>query len=79
MISRFQKKNIVKSLLSFPVVALMGPRQVGKTTLAKELAQECVRSVIYLDLELSSDLNRLQSPELYLREHADSLIIIGRS
>ena len=72
MISRFQKKNIVKSLLSFPVVALMGPRQVGKTTLAKELAQECGRSVIYLDLELSSDLNRLQSPELYLREHADS-------
>ena len=76
MIGRLQKNNIIKSLLSFPVVALMGPRQVGKTTLAKELAQEYGRSVIYLDLELSSDLNRLQSPELYLREHADSLIII---
>ena len=76
MISRFQKNTITKSLQTYPVVALMGPRQVGKTTLAKELAQKHDSSVIYLDLELHSDLNKLQSPELYLREHADSLIII---
>ena len=76
MIARLQKDTIAKSLQTFPVVALMGPRQVGKTTLAKELAQQHDSSVIYLDLELPSDLNKLQSPELYLRDHADSLIII---
>ena len=76
MIERFKYAAVMKSLQTFPVTALLGPRQVGKTTLAKQLAGQYGGSTIYLDLELPSDLNKLQSPELYLREHSDALIII---
>lgn len=67
---------MLQSLQSFPVTALIGPRQVGKTTLAKQVAEECGAAAVYLDLELHSDINKLQSPELYLREHAGALVII---
>lgn len=76
MIARNKHASLLKSLRTFPVTALLGPRQVGKTTLAKQLAQEYGAAVIYLDLELPSDLNKLQSPELYLREKSEALIII---
>ncbi|MCP9231774.1 AAA family ATPase [Mesorhizobium sp. LMG 17147] len=46
-----------------PAVALLGPRQVGKTTLALELAER--RPSIYLDLESDADRARLAEPELY--------------
>ena len=57
-----------------PAVALLGPRQVGKTTLALEVAKS--RPSVYLDLESSSDLHKLSDPELYLREHAKELVIL---
>lgn len=76
MIPRIKEDQIFKSLRAFPVTAILGPRQVGKTTLARKLAKQSDASTIYLDLELPSDLNKLQSPELYLREHGDCLIII---
>ncbi|NQU38667.1 MAG: ATP-binding protein [Lentisphaerae bacterium] len=49
----------------FPVTAIVGPRQCGKTTLAK-VFMEGVRSALYLDLERPSDLARLAEPETYL-------------
>lgn len=76
MIARNIYSAVLASLRTFPVTALLGPRQVGKTTLARQLVQEYGAPVIYLDLELPSDLNKLQSPELYLRENSGSLIII---
>jgi predicted AAA+ superfamily ATPase len=76
MIERLKYAAVLQSLHTFPVTALLGPRQVGKTTLAKQLAGHYGGPTIYLDLELPSDLNKLQSPELYLREHGDALIII---
>lgn len=76
MINRLLKKSVRVSLQTFPVSALIGPRQVGKTTLAKKVAEEYGAPAVYLDLELHSDLNKLQSPELYLQEHANALIII---
>ena len=57
-----------------PAVALLGPRQAGKTTLALELAKN--RPSIYLDLESDTDLNKLQEPELYLASHQDKLVIL---
>jgi len=57
-----------------PAVALLGPRQVGKTTLALALARE--RSAIYLDLESEADRAKLAEPELYLAQHADKLVIL---
>ncbi len=57
-----------------PAVALLGPRQVGKTTLALEIG--ATRSSLYLDLESASDRARLAEPELYLASHSDALVIL---
>jgi predicted AAA+ superfamily ATPase len=65
----------VASLLeNAPAVALIGPRQVGKTTLALEVAEN--RPSVYLDLESESDRARMGSPELYFEDHADELVIL---
>lgn len=76
MINRHLYPSLVKSLRRFPVVALVGPRQVGKTTLAKQLAASGSIKAIYIDLEKPSDLAKLSEPELYLQSHADKLIIL---
>lgn len=57
-----------------PAVGLIGPRQVGKTTLALEVAKD--RPAVYLDLESESDLARMGSPELYCEDHADELVVL---
>lgn len=75
MIIRSLKKEIVTALAQFPVVGLIGPRQCGKTTLAKELAAD-FGTGFYLDLEKPSDLSRLADPELFLSQYADKLIIL---
>jgi predicted AAA+ superfamily ATPase len=58
-----------------PAVALLGPRQVGKTTLALDVAAKHPGS-IYLDLESEADRFKLSEPELYLSEHLDKLVIL---
>ncbi len=75
MIKRNLQKTIEKSLEAFPIVGILGSRQVGKTTLAKNM-QQMRRNAVYLDLELPSDFNKLQDPELYLNQYLDSLVII---
>lgn len=57
-----------------PAVALLGPRQVGKTTLALEAARG--RPSLYLDLESERDRARLAEPELYLPSQQDKLVIL---
>lgn len=60
-----------------PVVALLGPRQVGKTTLALSIGERVnSKTCSYLDLELDSDLNKLTDPESYLRRFEGKLLII---
>lgn len=76
MISRILSGHILDSLDKFPVVGLIGPRQAGKTTLAKGIAAECPDKVAYLDLELPSDRDRLEEAELYLRRHPAELIVL---
>ena len=76
MIKRDLQIKIQESLKDFPVVGILGSRQVGKTTLAKNLQYNLERKSLYLDLELPSDLNKLEEAELYLRQYSDSLIII---
>lgn len=75
MIDRKLRETIIKSLALYPVVGLIGCRQVGKTTLAKMIA-EGAKDVLYLDLELPSDIAKLQDPELYLSQFPDRLVII---
>ncbi|WP_236575252.1 MULTISPECIES: ATP-binding protein [unclassified Sphingobium] len=55
-------------------MALLGPRQVGKTTLAQEVGE--ARSSLYLDLESEADRAKLTEPELYLSAHEDKLVIL---
>jgi predicted AAA+ superfamily ATPase len=66
---------LVKTLLEqSPAVVLTGPRQVGKTTLALDLAE--LRPSTYLDLESEADRARLTEPELYLADHEDELLVL---
>lgn len=76
MIQRNLENTIIKSLSSFPIVAIVGSRQVGKTTLAKFILNKVNKKSIYLDLELFSDLNKLSDPELYLKQFENDLVII---
>lgn len=59
-----------------PAVVLLGPRQVGKTTLARQIAASWPQGAVYLDLELPSDRRRLDDAEAYLRAQAPRLVVI---
>jgi len=76
MIPRKIQQDVEKSLTQYPVVGILGPRQVGKTTLAKAIKSAWPQNTVYLDLELPSDLNKLREPELYLGQFTDVLVII---
>jgi len=76
MIPRLVQPRVAQLLEEFPAVALLGPRQVGKTTLALSLAEALGESALYLDLELPSDRAKLSDPELYLNQHEDRLVIL---
>ncbi|MBI4939066.1 MAG: ATP-binding protein [Nitrosomonadales bacterium] len=75
MINRRLLPLIEHSLADFPAVALLGPRQVGKTTLARIVANERPGS-LYLDLERPSDLAKLADPELFLSRHVNQLVVL---
>jgi uncharacterized protein len=76
MIKRFATEDILESLSHFPVTGIVGSRQVGKTTLAKELLSKIDKPSLYLDLELTSDIARLQNAQLFLQSHQDKCVII---
>ncbi len=82
-IKRKLSSQIQMGLKQFPVCAVLGSRQVGKTTLAKKLAQDSIENMelhyqqsIHLDLENPADLNRLTDPQIYLEKHQGKLIVI---
>lgn len=64
----------------FPAVAILGPRQVGKTTLARQLADGLLPTgapaALYLDLETPADLAQLSDPSAFFARHADRLVIL---
>jgi predicted AAA+ superfamily ATPase len=76
MIPRVAKARLLDLLQRFPAVALLGPRQAGKTTLALSLEEQLRPQALYLDLELPSDRAKLADPELYLSQHRDRLVIL---
>lgn len=76
MIPRILTPEIGNALKHYPVVGLLGSRQVGKTTLLGELKVSAQREVVYLDLEKPSDINKLSEPELYFSSKKDALFII---
>jgi predicted AAA+ superfamily ATPase len=74
LISRLALAELETRLAHFPAVALLGPRQVGKTTLALQLAAR--RPSVYLDLEAPADQARLSDPLLYLENQAERLVVL---
>ena len=75
MITRRHITLVRRDLSAFPAVVLLGPRQVGKTTLARALASE-VTNALYMDLEDPADAARLANPRRYLDLHRDRLVIL---
>lgn len=74
MITRLAQRQVEVALNRQAVVGLIGPRQVGKTTLALAIAAGWPS--LYLDLESASDRDRLSEPLLYLQQHTDKLVIL---
>ena len=74
MIARLLRPRLSSLLSHIPAVALLGPRQSGKTTLALEIAR--LQNSVYLDLEDENDRAKLSDPNKYLADHDDQLVIL---
>ena len=74
MIERSHRKSVEEALENRAGVVLLGPRQVGKTTLAQDIA--ACRDAVYLDLERAVDRQVLEEPDLYLDEQVGRLVVI---
>ncbi|MGH7552410.1 MAG: ATP-binding protein [Longimicrobiales bacterium] len=76
MIPRLARLALTSRLAQFPAVVLIGPRQVGKTTLARELVDRLGDGAVYVDLERPSDVARLADAERYFELTADRLVVL---
>lgn len=76
MINRVYLADLERGLKQFPAVALLGPRQIGKSTLALTLANKLKKKVVFLDLEKNSDRNKLLDAESFFKAHEAELVII---
>ncbi|GAB2476937.1 ATP-binding protein [Algoriphagus taiwanensis] len=76
MIKRLLFNRLGELMPDFPAIAILGSRQVGKTTLAQVLAEQVDQESIYLDLESPSDRSKLTEPEQYFELHGGKLMIL---
>lgn len=76
MIDRELSRLLIDDLSYFPAIAIVGPRQVGKTTLAQSLGNALPKPMLYIDLESESDQQKLSDAETYLGSQADKCVII---
>jgi uncharacterized protein len=76
LVERRLRASIEARLETMPAVVLLGPRQVGKTTLAQEIAATKGVGAVYLDLERPADRRRLADPDAYLRAQAGKLVVV---
>ncbi len=79
MVPRALQPEVERSLRSFPAVGLVGPRQVGKTTLARMIQADWPGEVVALDLEDPTDLAKLENPEMLLGQYEDRLVILDEA
>jgi uncharacterized protein len=75
MIKRQLQSDIERRLRQVPAVVLLGPRQVGKTTLARAIASDRSNAMV-LDLERESDRAALEQADLFLAAHRDRLLVL---
>ncbi|MBM3435404.1 MAG: ATP-binding protein, partial [Bacteroidetes bacterium] len=76
MITRCITEKLDNLSRKFPVVGIIGPRQVGKTTLAKEFIKGITKESVYLDLEKYSDLEKLRDAQLFLTNNHKKCVVI---
>jgi uncharacterized protein len=76
MITRAIQTQVQQALTFFPAVGIVGPRQVGKTTLAKIIEQTLDMPTLFLDLERDSDRYKLAEAELFLQQYTHHCVII---
>ena len=74
-IERKVENTIRQYLKIFPVVAILGPRQCGKSTLVKKLSQNWGTS-LFLDLQYDTDLSKLDQPSFFFESNADKIICL---
>lgn len=74
MLTRLLAGRLNKHIAQVPAVALLGARQVGKTTLAQSISEGC--DAVYLDLESPEDLLKLSDPGSFFKAHSDKLVIL---
>src|ERR1035438_1047984 len=75
MVPRSVAKSIEQALKRQAAVAIIGPRQVGKTTLARAIA-DSPPGALYLDLEAREDREKLIEPVLFLSQYENSLVVL---
>lgn len=73
-IQRAKEEKLHKALSRSPAVAILGPRQSGKSTTAKMILKDVPS--IYLDLQDRVDRNKLSEPELFFDRYRDKLICL---
>ncbi len=76
IIARRTEASILQSLAHTAAIVLLGPRQVGKTTLARNIAANWPGAAVYLDLERPADRLRLDDADSYLRAQSGKLVIL---
>ncbi len=79
MFTRLADPLLRADLADFPVVTILGSRQVGKTTLVKQIAAENPDGFLWLDLEREADRNKLSNPALFLNTYRDRCVIIDEA
>ena len=75
IISRHLEGTVKRRLQNNPAVAILGPRQCGKTTLAGQIIKKFSHSV-YLDLENPGDLAKLSDPLAFFSLHNEDLVCL---
>ncbi len=76
MIARLAAGLLRERLTSSAAVVLLGPRQIGKTTLARDLVDAVAPDAVYLDLERPADQRRLEDADAFLRAQAPRLVVL---
>jgi uncharacterized protein len=76
MVKRILEEELCKLIEIFPAVGIIGPRQSGKTTIARILMERNIKKSIYLDLESPTDRNKLKEPEYFFDDNKDKCVIL---
>jgi predicted AAA+ superfamily ATPase len=76
MLKRSVTEELLETLNHFPVLGIVGPRQVGKTTLARLLLKQIEKDAVFIDLERPLDLAKLDNPSLFFERNQDKCIVL---